>query len=66
MKSSIDLDSISIFLKIEGLPALIGWRASLASSTEYLIDKDLVGDYCNLFDGHFIVKFPFEKKNVII
>lgn len=63
--NDIDIDSISIFLKIEALVPLIGWRASLASSTEFIRDKDLVGQYCNIFDGQFIVKVPFEQKLII-
>lgn len=56
------MDSISCFIKIEGLPKILGIRASLASSTQYLRDNDIVGDYFNLFDGQFIVKLPLNKK----
>lgn len=61
----MDLDSISILIKTEGMLDLIGMRASLASSTQYLRD-DVIGDYCNLCDGTFIVKIPFEKKITVI
>lgn len=57
----MDLDSISIYIKTEGLVKLLGMRAALASSTQYLRDE-VLGDYCNIFDGVFIVKIPFVKK----